>query len=107
LRRLGKLPESVAVTQDRQKLWPKDAGQLYRVAGELGESAKAVGKGKTDLSTDEEKQRGQYLDLAMAALRQAMDAGFKDGERAAKDAALELLREREDFKALVTELMRK
>jgi len=67
-----------------------------------------VGKGKPELSPTDQAERSQYLDEAMAALRQAVDQGFKDVERLQKEEVnFSLLRPRDDFKKLLAELMKK
>jgi len=46
----------------------------------------------------------EYADRAMELLRQAVRAGFKDLARMAKDADLDPIRDRNDFKKLLAEL---
>jgi serine/threonine protein kinase len=46
----------------------------------------------------------EYADRAMELLRQAVRAGFKDLARMAKDADLDPIRDRDDFKKLLAEL---
>jgi len=46
----------------------------------------------------------EQADLAMAWLRKAVTAGYKDAEHMKQDKDLDALREREDFKKLFAEL---
>ncbi len=83
---------------------PADAGVEYAVACDLARAAALVGKGKPEPSEAEQSERNRYADLAMAALRQAVDCGFRDRQRLQTDRALEPLRGREDFQKLLAEL---
>ncbi len=57
------------------------------------------------LSEGERKERSlAYGDRALAALRQAIDRGFKDVAQMTKDADLEPLRSRTDFQKLLAEV---
>jgi serine/threonine protein kinase/tetratricopeptide (TPR) repeat protein len=57
------------------------------------------------LSEGERKERSSaYGDRALAALRQAIDRGFKDVAQRTKDANLEPLRSRADFQKLLAEV---
>ncbi len=50
------------------------------------------------------KLQDQYLARAIELLRQAIGKGYKDIEHLKKDDDLKALRERDDFKKLLTEL---
>jgi serine/threonine-protein kinase len=63
-----------------------------------------VGQGKASLTAAETAQRDRDAALAVAALRQAIRAGYQDLERLRKDPDLNLLRIRPDFKAAVKDL---
>ena len=52
-------------------------------------------------------KKADFADRAMESLRHAVKAGFKDAAQMAKDTDLDALREREDFKKLLTELEKK
>jgi hypothetical protein len=57
------------------------------------------------LSERERKERSSaYGDRALAALRQAIDRGYKDLAKMTKDTDLEPLRARADFQKLLAEL---
>jgi hypothetical protein len=49
-------------------------------------------------------KKQEYADRAMELLRQAIRAGYKDAAQIKKDVALDPLRDRADFKKLLTEL---
>jgi serine/threonine protein kinase len=100
----GRLPEGVAAALERQKLWPGDAKVQYAVATDLAFATGLVGKGKASLSAEEKAQRNRYADLAMAALRQALAAGFRDRQRIERTRDLDSLRGREDFQKLLAGL---
>jgi hypothetical protein len=100
----GRLPEGVAAALERQKLWPGDAKEQYGVATDIAFAAGQVGKGQASLSAAEKAQRDRYADLAMAALRQALAAGFRDRQRIETNRDLDSLRGREDFRKLLAEL---
>jgi hypothetical protein len=70
-----------------------NAEQWYEFA-----SIYAVGSGKIA----DKKQ--EYADRAIELLQKAVQAGYKDTVRMKKDRYLDELREREDFKQLLTEL---
>ena len=52
----------------------------------------------------ENTERRRLEDLAMEALRDAVAKGFKDAARIKKDTDLTPLRQRDDFKKLLTSL---
>jgi serine/threonine-protein kinase len=107
LRRAGRLEESVMATQERLRLWPDEAFELFRAGRDLSRTAAAVGKDKNALTAEEEKQRDRYVDQALAWLRQAVDLGYADLKTLQKDEALEPLRSREEFKKLLEDLRNK
>jgi hypothetical protein len=55
-------------------------------------------------SADASHQADDEAERAMASLRQAVGAGYKDVAQLEKDNALEALRNREDFKKLLSKL---
>ncbi len=87
----GSADEAVAAALERKKLWPEQPHELYAVAADLARAARKAGGGPA-------------ADLAMATLREAVDAGFRDGTRLRGDAAFTALRGRPEFDALLAEL---
>ena len=80
---------------------PNDA---YKVACFLALCVPLAEKDK-QLSDVKRKELAQsYGDKAMAALRQAIQNGFKDAAHMKKDTDLDALRGREDFKKLLGDL---
>ena len=63
----------------------------------LKQDPKTPGTDATRLANDE-------ADRAMARLKQAVAAGYKDADHMKKDKDLDTLRDREDFKELLAEL---
>jgi hypothetical protein len=65
---------------EREKLWPDDSPALEEVAKDFEELAAAVGRGREQLSTEEQAERQRYLDHAHW-LKRAADAGKQAGSR--------------------------
>jgi hypothetical protein len=95
---------AVDATLERQKLWPDNPTELFNAGREIAMAARKVGKGRPQLSDNERAERDKYCGLAAAALRQAVEHGFKDAERMRKDPDLELLRGRDDFEKLLSQI---
>ncbi len=93
-RRLSQASEIAAASLDRLTLWPGDALQCVATAGDLA-SCIAIAPADAD----------QYGDKAVASLRDAVRAGFRDLHRLSTDPALNPLRSRPEFQALERELM--
>jgi tetratricopeptide (TPR) repeat protein len=104
LRQLDQPGAAMSVILERRKLWPTNATELFRAAGELALCIPLVGKGKSALTADEQAERRKYADLAMETLRQAVAAGFTDGARLKTEEILDPLRGRADFQRLLAEL---
>ncbi len=97
--RLGHAAESARAIQERIKLWPGNAAELYSGACELVRAAGIAGLAAAECD--------KYLSQGVGALRQAVAAGFRDAEKLRGDAALETLRGRDDFRALLAEVEKK
>ncbi len=99
-RESGSPSEAVALAMERKKLWPGDAGELYKVARELALSAQAVGRGK-QLSAREQQQRETYIDEAVQVLKDAVAAGPIDLDAVRKEPQLEMLHGHPEFEKLL------
>jgi hypothetical protein len=97
--RMSRAAESAAAIRERLKLWPDNASELYTGAGELARAAGVVGLDRA--------QRDGYLGESVGALRRAVAAGFRDADKMRGDPALELLRGRDDFRAVLAEVEKK
>jgi tetratricopeptide (TPR) repeat protein len=106
-REQGRLDESAAITGRRHKLWPADAGRLYTVAQDYAQTAALAGKGQSQPSAEDAASRRRCTDLALAALRQAVAAGFNDVQQLRGDRALDALRTHDGFRQLLAELENK
>ncbi len=93
LRDTAQLDEALAACQERQKLWAKDADELYNIACEV-----AVLAATADANSP---QREQLADHAMNVLNDAARAGFTDWQRAESNDDLTPLRDRPAYKALL------
>jgi serine/threonine protein kinase/WD40 repeat protein len=76
--------------------WPKDSDKLYNCACVCALAARAV---RADAALAE-----RYAARAVALLRQAVKAGYKDEQQLRKDPDLDALRRREDFLQLQRDL---
>jgi serine/threonine-protein kinase len=94
-RTLGHLEEAAAATEERLALGRADAAELYGIARDFALTAAAAEKTKHD------KLQSRCADQACAALHKAVKAGFSDTQRLRSDAALDILRSREDFRKLL------
>jgi tetratricopeptide (TPR) repeat protein len=106
-RAAGRPSDAVAVTRDRLELVPDNADELYRGALELAATVPLFGKGRSKPTEEELADRGRCADLAMQTLRRAADKGFADLKRLEKDREFDVLRDRDDYKALAAELEKK
>jgi tetratricopeptide (TPR) repeat protein len=97
--RRGRAAQSVQAIQERLKLWPESPAELYAGACELARAAGVEGLAPAE--------RDKYLGQGVAALRRAVAAGFGDAGKLRGDPALELLRGRDDFRAVLAEVEKK
>ncbi len=82
---------------------PRDA---YTAAGLLAECARLAENDDRLDAGERESHMTTYQDLAIAALRQAVDTGFTDVAQLKSDTTLDPLRSHEGFQALLRELDR-
>jgi tetratricopeptide (TPR) repeat protein len=98
--------KDVAACRATAEMWEKlrrrDANSLYNAARFRAVTAKVLRA--TDPSPDAATQADAEADRAMAWLRQAVAAGYKNVAHMAKDTDLDALRDRADFRALLAEL---
>lgn len=90
----GQVDEAIAEVKDLMPSASTNPGKLYNFT-----CVYAVAAGKVA----DKKQ--EYGDRAMELLRMAIKAGFKDADHMGKDHDLDSLREREDFKKVIAELV--
>jgi len=89
----GMVAEAVAEVRELTKIPGTPAPILFDYA-----CVYAVASGKFA------DKQAEYADRAMELLRQAVKAGYKDAARLKHDTALDPLRDRDDFKALLTQV---
>jgi hypothetical protein len=95
-RESGFTDEAIEANTKRQDLWAGNGAELYATGRDfalIGSSAKSPGAA-----------RRRCHDLAVGAIRCAVDVGFRNADQAANDPALAPLREREDFQRLLAEM---
>lgn len=78
LRARGKIADAVTVTCARQKLWPKEPKELFLAARDFAKCAGLIGKDREKLSAAAQAEQDRIVELALAALRQALDLGYRD-----------------------------
>src|SRR5262249_2639776 len=101
LRTRGKIADAVTCTCERQKLWPKQPAELALVARDLVKCAALVGKAGEKLSAADQAEQDRILDLALAALRQALEQGYRDWTELEGGPAFALLRGRPALQELL------
>jgi serine/threonine-protein kinase len=108
LRDLDRPGEAFQAARATLDAWsPRLAEQPNRLADLAGARALCstlIGGGRPTLTEAETAERRRFEDLAMEALRDAVAKGFKDAARIKKDTDLTPLRQRDDFKKLLTSL---
>lgn len=92
----GKVPEAVAEVAELTTYPSWNASQWYNFACVYSLA-----------STKIADRKNEYADRAMELLHKAVKEGWSDAEHMAKDADLDPLRNREDFKKLLPDLERK
>jgi serine/threonine protein kinase len=104
--KVGRLAEAGALARESAELFEKQhraqPRDLYAVACFRAIVAAAIRA--SDKSPEGEKQAVAEADRAMAWLKKAVDAGFINHDHMTKDTDLDVLRDRADFKALMSEL---
>ena len=93
----GRADEALAAALERQQLWAGNAAELYSLAVDLARAARSWPAAEPAPKTDP-------ADLALSVLREAVAAGFRDGDRLRKEPAFAALRKRADFAELLAGL---
>ena len=103
----GRAADAVQAVAKLRELGTATAGQLYNAARVYSLCAAAI-KPDPDPLTAESRRAGtarqQHIADALATLREAIAAGWKDFAHMQKDPDLAPLLDREDFEKLITEL---
>jgi hypothetical protein len=100
-RNAGRPADAAAATRERRSLWDGNPDELFRVACDFAQVADAVGRGRTELSDPEKAEKSGYVEEALATLRQAVAAGFRDKQRLQTESRLTALRQLDDFSSLL------
>lgn len=103
-RQAGLSADAAARLRERRRLCANDAQQLYQIAGEFLDCARLAEREALPSDPPKTKRDQEYLDEALTSLRQGIDAGYDDLPLLEKDPALEPLRHRPAFAALVKRL---
>src|SRR5262249_53573590 len=93
LRQLGRPTEAAAAFAAVAKLWPSDGSKLYAVARDLALCVPLVGKGKAQLSPEEQAERQKLADQVVQVLGQAVRGGFRDAGKLRAEPAFEPVRD--------------
>jgi tetratricopeptide (TPR) repeat protein len=108
LRAQGRSAEAIQTYRQGSELLdalPRETGQhFFNRACFLALCARPANDPSTAPSDLERAERRRHADLAMAALRDALSAGYKNAASLKVCDELDALRDRDDFKAMVTEL---
>src|SRR5262249_27247748 len=88
--------EAAAAAVECARLFRGQPGRLYDAARDLARCLPLVSEG--------ESEHRRYAALALAELRSAVAAGFRDGRRLAEDPEWEPLRERPEFRDLLRQV---
>jgi serine/threonine protein kinase len=104
LRAGGKMADAVTITLERQQLWPDQPQQLFDVARDLGYCANYLAEGNKKLLTADQREQDRVADLAVAALRLAVAAGYSDWRAIDEHAAFRVVRTRPGFQHVAKQL---
>ncbi len=100
LRDQGRLQEAVDVTLTRKQLWPDDPDRLFGVAVELAQAASI--ESEEDGALDE--YRLEWTDAALAALQEAVRAGFSNSDQIRQEPGFDFLHEHPEFTAILSRI---
>jgi serine/threonine protein kinase len=88
----------------QRELFTADAANLFVVACALGECMMLLDKAAETRSTEQQAARDRIADEAIATLKQATDAGYSDAATLTESKALEPLRSRPEYTAIVEQV---
>jgi hypothetical protein len=91
-----------ATAEEYEKLKPTDVGSLYN--GACIHAATAAVIRASDKSATAAKDAAAEADRAVAWVKRAVAAGYKDTEELKKNKDLDVLRDRDDFRKLLADL---
>ncbi len=100
----GDRPAALAAATKRRDLGWDPAVDAYDAACMMARCVPIVEKNAKLNAAKRQAEMQFYADQAMAMLREAVAKGYENVEHVKKEKALDALREREDFKKVVTEL---
>jgi serine/threonine-protein kinase len=103
IQRLRRRPNEAATSAQEagQRYCDKPEG-LYQVAVELARCTSCVGEGRTTLSPEQQAERQRHARHTLQALKAAITMGYRDGDALRKEPAFEPLRDREEFRQLLS-----
>ena len=97
----GRAADAVQAVAKLRELGTATAGQLYNAACVYSLCAAAIKPEPDPLTAEQSAARQQHIADALATLREAIAAGYKDFAHMQKDPDLIPLRELPEFKALL------
>jgi tetratricopeptide (TPR) repeat protein len=98
-RALGQYDAAIDAIHKILELWPSDRDELHRCVREFALTA--------TVAKDRPETRARCIELAVATLRRAVAAGFRDVETVRNDAVLAPLQADPEFQAIVKQLSTK
>src|SRR5262249_30318986 len=108
-RQAGKEDEALRSLRRALELWEPltlvQPNDLYNLACAHAQCRALIAGGRAALSPEERAEREPHGERAMAALRRALAAGFAAPAWLSQDPDLDSLRPRDDFRALMMELV--
>jgi tetratricopeptide (TPR) repeat protein len=96
----GRLNDVEQTAAKLREYKPASDATLYDSGCAYGLCAALAVKGKTKPTEDDLKLKKKYTDLALACLKDAIAAGFKDYDHMKQDSDLAALRDLQEFRAL-------
>jgi hypothetical protein len=100
LRQQGRVQEAVDMALARKQLWPGDPERLFSLAVELAMAVAAQPQTEVSPSQDEPLP-SEWTEVVLNTLHEAVQAGFCDADRIARESGLDLVRDRPEFIAIL------